>query len=96
MSALATIYKDQWRLKEAEELQREALARSTSTMGMEHPHTLNIMGLLAHTLGFQHRDAEAIALMTECTQLSEQIYGANHAHTMTAYYTWLDEWTKPR
>jgi hypothetical protein len=62
MGNLASIYQNQGRLAEAEELEVKVMDRMITKLGEDHPDTLTSMGNLAFTYRSQGRLTEAEAL----------------------------------
>jgi hypothetical protein len=91
MNNLASTYRKQGRLKEAEELEAKALEIRQRVLGEEHPGTLAGMNNLAVTFKEQGRDKEAMALMEDCTRMRIRVLGPDHPHT-TSSQDALNEW----
>ena len=72
MGNLASIYSDQGRWKEAEELKIQVMETSKRVLGVEHPDTLTTMGNLAHTYSNQGRwkEAEELEVDRKSTRLN--------------------------
>ena len=83
MVNLALTYRNQTRLKEAEDLETQALKMRNKVQGDTHPSTLTNMDNLAWTLRLQGRHHEACILMNRCAQLSTETLGIDHPSTRT-------------
>ena len=86
MADLATTYRNTWRFKQAEQLDREALAALQASIGNEHWITLKVMSDLASTCCELRKFAEAEALGLEALQIMEKehVLGEEHPLTLTA------------
>jgi hypothetical protein len=91
MSNLASVYSNQGRWKEAEELQMQVMQTRKRVLGDEHPDTLLSMHNLAFTLQSQARRQEALALMETCFQSRQHVLGKQHSHTQLSLAT-LNGW----
>ncbi|PCG88113.1 Tetratricopeptide-like helical [Penicillium occitanis (nom. inval.)] len=94
MNYLASIYKEQGRWKEAEELFVQVMEMRERVLDVEHPYTLSSMANLAFTLKEQGRRAEAINLLQNCERLQMKILGIRHPDTLmtsTALISWQTE-----
>ena len=94
MANLASIYRNQGRWKEAEELEVQVMETSKRVLGQEHPDTLTSMANLAHIWKSQGRGKEAIDLMKEAERLQRDILGSDHPLSMGSTQT-LHEWQIP-
>jgi len=92
MSALADIYFQRWRLKDAEALYSKSMEREKKIVGPEHPTVLRSMYQLARVLKSQRRHSEAVDLMTECARLDEKLFGASHYATIQCF-DYIKDWT---
>ena len=81
MDDLATIWQNQGRWKEAEELGVQVLEVRKRVLGQEHPDTLWSMNHLACTWKSLGRDKEAIALMRQVERGCREVLGVAHPHT---------------
>ncbi|KAE8394391.1 hypothetical protein BDV23DRAFT_169693 [Aspergillus alliaceus] len=102
MARLASAYRNQGRLNEAEKLNVQVMETRKTVLGAEHPHTLISMNNLASTYGNQGRWGEAEKLegrWSEAEKLEAQVMetrktvlGAEHPDTLTNMislaYTW--------
>jgi hypothetical protein len=82
MGNLASIYRNQGRWKEAEELQVIELEICSRVLGKEYPDTLTSMNNLALIWKGYSRDADALELMKQCAEARARILGANHPYTL--------------
>jgi hypothetical protein len=80
---LASIYRDQGRGKEAEELGVQVVETSKKVLGDEHPDTLRGMNNLALTWMDLGRVSDALELMQNCLRLRQQVLGSDHHHTVS-------------
>ncbi|KAL8855304.1 MAG: hypothetical protein Q9178_008058, partial [Gyalolechia marmorata] len=88
---LASTYRNQGRLKEAEELEVQVMQTRKRVLGEEHPHTLSSMAHLAHTWTSQSRNEEAISMIEKCFELQRHILGPDHPDTVSSREA-LNEW----
>jgi hypothetical protein len=91
MANLASMFWNQGRRMEAEELEVQVMETRKRVLGAEHPDTLTIMNNLAFTWKGRGQDAEAIKLMKECVKLRTLVLGTGHPHTIsssTALVAW--------
>ena len=84
MTNLASIYSDQERFKEAEELETQVLGIEKRVLGPEHPSTVTGMNNLAHTYWGQDRHDEALNLMRSVHALNIRTLGEDHPYTIQA------------
>ncbi|KAL4959991.1 uncharacterized protein BDV14DRAFT_183400 [Aspergillus stella-maris] len=80
MASLATMYFDQGRLVEAEELEIQVLESQKQTLGPEHPQTLASMHNLAITWKELGKVPNAFSLLKKCVDLRSKVLGADHPH----------------
>ena len=81
MSNLASIYSQQGRTTEAEELEPQVLEAMKRVLSAEHPHTLTVMDNLAMTYGQQGRAKEAV-LLHRVVESRKRVLSAEHPHTL--------------
>jgi hypothetical protein len=88
---LASMYMDQERWKEAEELGEQVMKMREMVLGQDHPDTLTSMTYLAFTLKFRGRRDEAVALMVKCIDLRKAKLGIHDPDTLSSIET-LERW----
>ncbi|KAE8397202.1 purine and uridine phosphorylase [Aspergillus pseudonomiae] len=92
MANLASTYRDQGQLKEAEELELQVIELYKEVLGPEHPHTLTSMHNLASTYQDQGRWKEAEELQLQVMELRKPVLGPEHPDTLSSMhnlaYTW--------
>jgi hypothetical protein len=84
MANLASTYRNQGRLKEAEELLVHVMETFKRVLGQEHPDTLTSMNNLASTYIAQERWTEAEILQIEVTNSRRMTHGEDHPATVHA------------
>jgi len=84
MANLASIYKDQGRWKEAEDLYVLVLRTMKRVLGGEHPDTLTTMSNLAFMWKDLGKDNKALALLEQCIGLRTDIIGIDHPDTKSS------------
>ncbi|KAL9627829.1 MAG: hypothetical protein Q9164_007477 [Protoblastenia rupestris] len=85
MSNLASTYRNQGRLQEAEELVTQALKIQERILGMKHPDTLRSMNNLASTYWDQGRWKEAGELEIQVLEKRRRRFlGTQHPETLTS------------
>src|SRR5204863_5431303 len=84
MANLASTYRNQGRLKEAEELEVQVMETRKRVLGAEHPATLTSMANLASTYRNQGRWKEAKELEVQVMETSLRVLGAEHPDTLTS------------
>ncbi|CAG9942792.1 unnamed protein product [Clonostachys rosea f. rosea IK726] len=77
-SALAIAYKNQGRLKEAENLEFEALKGTRMIYGENHRQTFGCMSNLAATYFNQGRFNEAETLLEKALEIGQKAFGKYH------------------
>jgi CHAT domain-containing protein len=80
---LASIYTDERRYSEAEQLYRDALQVSRDTFGSRHMSTLLSLQTLASIYQAQRRYSEAEPLFLEALRVSRETLGPRHPVTLT-------------
>ncbi|KAH8588758.1 hypothetical protein B0O99DRAFT_638540 [Bisporella sp. PMI_857] len=91
MANLASTYRNQGRLTEAEKLQATELEICSRVLGQEHPDTLTSMANLASIWKGLGRDIDALELMKQCVEVRARILGSSHPYTLSSSTTLL-EW----
>ncbi|KAH8703588.1 putative kinesin light chain [Talaromyces proteolyticus] len=93
---LALIYCSQGRLKDAENLQRQALDICSKTLGLESHHTLRVMNDLAMTYHAQGKWKEAENLLIQVTetdmQAREPRFAFRYMNNLALIYQSLEKW----
>ncbi|MCJ1347669.1 hypothetical protein MMC31_005897 [Peltigera leucophlebia] len=84
MADLASIYRNQGRLKDAEELETQVMETRKRVLGLEHPCTLTIMANLASTYRNQGRLREAEELDVQVMETSSRVLGLEHPDTLSS------------
>ncbi|KAG9568778.1 hypothetical protein KCU77_g642, partial [Aureobasidium melanogenum] len=84
MLNLATIYSNQGRWEEAEELQVSVLESHKRVVGEEHPHTLTSMAHLASTYSHQGRWEETEELQVSVLESNKRVVGEEHPNTLSS------------
>ncbi|KIM93182.1 hypothetical protein OIDMADRAFT_138250 [Oidiodendron maius Zn] len=84
---LATIFRNQGRWKEAEDLEVQVMEIRKKVLGAEHPDTLRIMNDLVLTLGNQGRWKEAEDLHVQVIETTKRVLGTEHPDTLTSMYS---------
>ncbi|KAF2098292.1 putative kinesin [Rhizodiscina lignyota] len=84
MTNLASMYGDQGRWKEAEELQLQVIETQKRVLSDDHPDTLISICNLAHTFKGLGKYDDAIVLMQECYEKQKGIIGPDHPDTKTS------------
>ncbi|KAG4272704.1 hypothetical protein FPRO04_10446 [Fusarium proliferatum] len=80
---LASAYRRQQKLDEAESIQLQLVQTSKKIWGEEHERTLNRMNSLALIYEYQRRDAEAEELLVRTLAIAQRIHGDKHPATLT-------------
>jgi len=75
LSNLASIFSNQGRWKEAEQLEVEIMEARKTACGNEHPHTLVSMSNLASTYRYQGRWKEAELLAVQVVETQKRVLG---------------------
>jgi tetratricopeptide (TPR) repeat protein len=83
-SNMTLIYKDQSRLKEAEDIAVQAMEKCTTVLGTNHPDTLMSMANLASIYQDQNRWQEAEELESQVLGLRHKAFGAHHPETLSS------------
>jgi tetratricopeptide (TPR) repeat protein len=83
-SIFGNMYRDQGRLKEAEELEVQVIETRKKVLGAEHPDTLTSMANLASTFWNQGRWKEAEELDVQVMETRKRVLGAEHPGTLTS------------
>jgi CHAT domain-containing protein len=83
LNRLASIYVDERRYSEAEQLYRDALQVSRETFGSRHLGTLLSLGTLASIYQVERRYSEAEPLFLEALRVSRETLGPRHPITST-------------
>ncbi len=84
MGNLASIYQNQGRWEEAEELEVQVIERRKRVLGVENPDTLTSMECLASTYRDQGRWKEAEELGIQLIETSVRVLGLEHPDTLTS------------
>ncbi|KAI5460666.1 hypothetical protein BGZ63DRAFT_488681 [Mariannaea sp. PMI_226] len=84
MDNLATIYRDQGRLEEAEKLFVQVMETCKTKLGADHPNMLTSMANLASTYWNQGRWEEAEKLDIQVMETRKMKLGADHPDTLTS------------
>lgn len=82
VSGLATAYRYQGRLADAEKLEMQVFEARMKVLGVEHPFTLISMGNLAKTYFYQDRWAEAENLQMQIIEAGKRVMGVEHPDTL--------------
>ena len=83
-NSLASIYSNQGRWKEAEELGAQVMEMSNRALGGGHPDTLTNMANLASTFWNQGRWKEAEELFVQVVGAEKRVLGQEHPSTLTS------------
>jgi hypothetical protein len=92
MANLASMYRNQGRWEEAEELQAKDFGTCTRVLGAEHPDTLVSMNNLAFIWKDIGCHGDALGLLQTCFGLQQQVLGEGHpstVSTLSAVEAWL-------
>lgn len=81
---LASVYQNQGRWKEAEELGLQVVEASKRVLGNEHPDTLTAMANLASTFWNQGRWKETEELELQVVEARVRVLGNEHPSTLAA------------
>ncbi len=100
VSGLATAYRYQGRLADAEKLEMQVIEAKKRVMGVEHPSTLVSMGNLAKTYTYQQRYAEALELDLQILETRKRVLGVDHSsmlismNNLAMIYSKQGRWTE--
>ena len=92
MGNLASMYRNQGRWKEAEQLEVQVMETSLRVLGNEHPDTLTRMANLAFTLKDKGLIRKAVSLIESCYKLRVLVLGSQHHDCILSYET-LTTWS---
>ena len=92
MGNLASMYRNQGRWKEAEQLEVQVMETSLRVLGNEHPDTLTSMANLAFTLKDKGLIRKAVSLIESCYKLRVLVLGSQHHDCILSYET-LTTWS---
>lgn len=85
---LSTYYAHHGKLKEAEDLQKELLAKMEKKFGKASPDLVLATNNLAQTLYREQKFSEADPLLKHCIELNQELYGPKHRRTLHAMGTY--------
>jgi len=86
MGNLATVFENQKRYRESENLQRDVLARCRRVLGSDHPLTALALYNIADVLYEQHRYSEAATALKETVEIQSRALGVNHQDTVDSVF----------
>jgi len=82
MNNLASMYEEQGKLKEAEELEVQVIEGSEKALGREHPFTLTSIANLATIYSNQGRWKEVVELQVRVVEGRKKLLGEEHPETL--------------
>ncbi|KAJ5293108.1 uncharacterized protein N7443_009061 [Penicillium atrosanguineum] len=89
MASLASTYRKQDRLDEAERLLVQAMEARKARLGSDHPNPLSSMASLAFTWKTSGHQAQALDLLRTCVAKRDQRLSPNHLQALSSSETLL-------